>query len=240
MRAQKFKDVLLSPDSGAQYDRIIQIDLNTLEPPRQRPLHPRFGKSHQQTWPECKEEQLAQRNQSRTYRFVYEQLVRRYGQVCQHSYGSDEARREVCDTFQCHARFEQIRATIERDGISSLPMLADPVSASGIVRTSRKERRTQSSHRTIAISPGVMTLIQQRTVFNGSQHSRAIGLQPLTDEIKGSDGKGFKLTPPFGRNFPAKVSIQVRTRTSPPYLTVRKRVDVDPKSSTPPTVGAFR
>lgn len=155
----------LRADEGAQYDELIEIDLNTLEPHINGPFTPDLAT------PLSKFKDAVIKND-----WPQELKVGLIGSCTNSSY-EDMARsaslvqQAIDHGLKTKAKYtitpgsEQIRATIERDGIMdtltklvvlSLPMHVVLVSVNGIVKTSRRVTRTPLSPLTTVTSLDVM------------------------------------------------------------------------------------
>lgn len=109
------KNTLLTADSGAKYDQVIELDLSTLEPHVNGPFTPDLANPISKLGNftarrdflklamvnieekcncrcRCKEQRLAKRNQGRPDWFVHQQLVRGHGKMRKHRQASSEAR----------------------------------------------------------------------------------------------------------------------------------------------------
>merc|ERR1719150_2687685 len=116
--AKQYGDVLLSPDEGCHYDQIIEIDLNTLEPHVNGPFTPdlatpisKLGETAKKLgWPlEVKDGLIGSCTNS-----SYEDMSRVASLMKQ----ALEKGKKTTSNFYIAPGSEQIRATIERDGMS--------------------------------------------------------------------------------------------------------------------------
>merc|ERR1712117_689530 len=116
--ALKYKDTLLSPDPGCKYDQVIEIDLNTLEPHVNGPFTPDLATPISQLgetakakgWPlEVKDGLIGSCTNS-----SYEDMSRVASLMKQALAKGMKSK----GTFYITPGSEQIRATIERDGLA--------------------------------------------------------------------------------------------------------------------------
>merc|ERR550534_2293951 len=216
-QAAKYTD-LLSGDAGAKYDQIIELDLSTLEPHVNGPFTPdlatpisQLGKvATEAGWPlEVKVGLIGSCTNS-----SYEDMGRAASlakQAMAHGLKSKSL-------YTVTPGSEQIRATIERDGIAETlrefngmvlanacgPCIGQwdrqdvPKGEANTIVTSYNRNftgRNDANNKTHAFvtSPELVTAlsIAGDLTFN-----------PLTDYLTGADGKKFKLDSPFGDELP--------------------------------------
>ena len=114
--AERYKD-LLTPDEGAVYDRVIEIDLDTLEPHINGPFTPDLAtpvsqmghRAREQEWPEKISVCLI----GSCTNSSYEDMTRAASLVRQ---ATERGMKVACE-FQVTPGSEQVRATMERDGL---------------------------------------------------------------------------------------------------------------------------
>lgn len=212
---------LLKPDAGAEYDKVIEIDLTTLEPSFNGPFTPdlytplsKFSEAVKaNNWPETFGAGLI----GSCTNSSYEDMTRAEDLVKQASAAGLKPKAD----FFITPGSEQIRATLARDNI-----LQTFESAGGIVlanacgpcigqwkRTDGVEKGTanailtsynrnfparndgnRSTHNFIA-SPELVTAMS---------YSGSTSFNPTTDSITTPDGASFRFSPPKGQDLPNK------------------------------------
>lgn len=210
----------LSADEGVEYDERIEIDLSKLEPTLNGPATPDLSQTLSQ---------FVQRAKDGSAEYPVELSAALIGSCTNSSY-ADMARcaslaeqaaargMKVKTSFDVTPGSEQVRATIERDGIQdTLTKVGGRVLANAcgpcIGQWDRKELqgeknviltsfnrnfkgRNDGNSKTMNIlaSPEIVTAMAfaGRTDFN-----------PITDEIIAPDGKPFKFQPPKGEQLPS-------------------------------------
>jgi len=239
---------LLEADEGAEYDQLIEINLSELEPHLNGPFTPDLGNpisklattAVEKGWPtEIKVGLIGSCTNS-----SYEDMSRSANIVknaAKHGLKSKSI-------FTVTPGSEQIRATIERDGIAETlrdfggivlanacgPCIGQwdrqdvPKGEKNTIVTSYNRNFTGrndanvNTHAFVA-SPELVTAlsIAGDLTFN-----------PLTDELTGTDGSKFKLDSPYGDELPASgFDPGVDTYSAPPEDGSALSVDVDPTSN---------
>jgi len=245
--AGKFQH-LLQADAGSQYDQLIEIDLNTLEPMVNGPFTPDLGNKISELganalkngWPtEVKVGLIGSCTNS-----SYEDMGRAASlakQAMAHGLKSKSL-------YTVTPGSEQIRATIERDGIAETlrefngmvlanacgPCIGQwdrqdvPKGEANTIVTSYNRNftgRNDANNLTHAFvtSPELVTALS----IAGD-----LRFNPLTDELTGADGEKFKLEPPHGDELPARgYDPGEDTYQAPPAEGGGIQVDVDPESN---------
>lgn len=209
---------LLTPDAGCEYDQIIEINLDTLEPHLNGPFTPDRGTPISQIKDTVKEngwpQELSAALIGSCTNSSYEDMTRSVSILRQ----AKSKGVSVKSKFFITPGSEQIRATIARDGI-----LQDFVEAGGIVlanacgpcigqwdRTdvpkgtpnsivtsynrnfTKRNDGNEKTHAFVA-SPELVTALAL---------SGRLDFNPITDSLIGSDGKPFKLNSPYGDELP--------------------------------------
>jgi len=246
--ASKYQTNLLNPDKGAVYDKVVEIDLSTLEPHLNGPFTPDLAT------PLSKFAATAKKN-----KWPLELSVGLIGSCTNSSY-EDMARSanivkqalshgvKAKSLFTITPGSEQIRATIQRDGI------ADTLSsAGGLVlanacgpcigqwnRTDKKKGEANSivtsynrnfTSRNDA-NPATHAFVASPEIVTAMVLAGRIDFNPVTDELVGADGKKFKLDNPHGDELPTKgFDAGEDTYQAPPADGSKQSVIVDPKSS---------
>ena len=238
----------LSADSGAKYDRIVEINLSELKPHVNGPFTPDLAnpidklgeEAVKNGWPlEVKVGLIGSCTNS-----SYEDMTR----------AASIAKQALDHGIKCKGAFtvtpgsEQIRATIERDGLSKIfddfggTVLANACGPC-IGQWDRKDTK-KGEKNTIVTSynrnftgrndanPQTHAFVTSPELTVALALAGDLRFNPLTDELTGSDGKKFKLNPPSGDTLPTKgFDAGVDTYQAPPTDGKSVKVDVDPKSN---------
>src|SRR5271156_610453 len=231
----------LTPDEGCEYDQLIEIDLNTLEPHINGPFTPDLAtpiskfkeavKEH--GWPEELKVGLigsctnsSYEDMSRSASIAREAL----------SHGL-----KVKSLFTVTPGSEQVRATIARDGqLATFEEAGGMVLANACgpcigqwdrqdVKKGEKNSIVSSYNRNFTgrndanpATPDFVTAM----VFAGT-----LNFNPLTDKLKGADGKEFRFSEPVGEGLPSKgFDPGENTYTPPPEDRSTVEVAVSPTS----------
>ncbi|XP_075231398.1 aconitate hydratase, mitochondrial-like [Lycorma delicatula] len=238
---------LLTPDDGAPYDRVIEINLSTLEPHVNGPFTPdlahpisKLGENAKKAgWPlEIKVGLIGSCTNS-----SYEDMAR----------VASIAKEALAHGLKSKIPFnvtpgsEQVRATIERDGIAeTLREFGGTVLANACgpcigqwdrkdVKKGEKNTIVNSYNRNFTgrndANPATHAFVTSPELVTALSVKGSLDFNPLTDALKGSDGKEFKLSDPFGPELPAKgFDPGVDTYQAPPSDGNKLNVNVDPKS----------
>jgi len=246
--ANQHRQNLLSADKGAEYDRVIEINLNDLKPYVNGPFTPDLAN------PIDKLGEEAAKNS-----WPFEVKVGLIGSCTNSSYedmgrAASIAKQALDRGLKAKAGFtvtpgsEQIRATIERDGLSKIfddfggVVLANACGpcigqwdrqdvkkgTKNTIVTSYNRNftgRNDANNQTHAFvtSPEIVTAL----AISGD-----LRFNPLTDELTDANGQKFKLQPPSGDTLPTRgFDAGVDTYQGPPSDGSSVRVDVDPKSN---------
>ena len=245
--AQQYSS-LLRADEGAQYDKVIEIDLKSLEPHINGPFTPdlatplsKFAETvKKNNWPE----ELSVGLIGSCTNSSYEDMSRSASLAKQASSHGIKAK----SLFKVTPGSEQIRATIQRDGQMEAfaniggDILANacgpcigqwdrqdiPKGTKNSIITSYNRNFTgrndaNSNTHAFVASPELVTAmsIAGKLTFN-----------PMTDELVGAGGEKFKLEPPQGDTLPARDFDPGEDTYQPPAEnTSGLKVDVDPQSN---------
>ncbi|XP_075152642.1 mitochondrial aconitase 1 [Haematobia irritans] len=245
--AKKAQAKLLSPDSNCQYDELIEIDLNTLEPHVNGPFTPDLAH------PISKLGANAKKNG-----YPVDIKVGLIGSCTNSSYEDMGRCASIAKNAMKHGLkskipfnvtpgSEQIRATIERDGISKVfddfggTVLANACGPC-IGQWDRKDIK-KGDKNTIVTSynrnftgrndanPATHAFVTSPELVTALSIAGRLDFNPLTDELTGADGKKFKLDSPYGDELPSKgFDPGMDTYDAPPANGESVRVAVDPKS----------
>jgi aconitate hydratase len=196
------------------FDRVVRIDLSTLEPHIVGPHSPDRARPISQ---------LAAEVKNPSNQFVEEISSALIGSCTNSSYEDMSRSADVAEQARAHAieaavpfmvtpGSEQVRATIERDGqMASLKAIGATVLANACGPCIGQWRRSQdeaTNPNTIVTSynrnfpmrndgqPTTMNFIGSPEIVTAMALSGKLSFNPLTDTLTGSDGKPFKLEPP--------------------------------------------
>lgn len=238
---------LLSADPGCKYDKVIEIDLDTLEPHVNGPFTPDLAH------PISKLGENAKKNG-----YPLEVKVGLIGSCTNSSYEDMNrsvslAKQALAHGIKSKAIFtvtpgsEQIRATIERDGQSKVLrefgaiVLANACGpcigqwARKDIKKGDKNTIVSSYNRNFTgrndANPATHAFVASPEMVTALAIAGRLDFNPLTDELTGSDGKKFKLEPPSGDELPKSgFDPGQDTFQAPPKDGSNVQVNVDPKS----------
>ncbi|KAA0191357.1 Aconitase 3-isopropylmalate dehydratase large and Aconitase A isopropylmalate dehydratase small [Fasciolopsis buskii] len=246
--AKKHSDVLLSPDRGCEYDRVIEINLDTLEPHVNGPFTPDLAHSisklgehaKQNNWPTPISVGLI----GSCTNSSYEDMTRAAHVAQQAAQKGLKVRSE----FLVTPGSEQIRATIERDGLIEIfEKIGGKVLANAcgpcIGQWSRKDTK-KGDRNTIVSSynrnftgrndanPATHAFVTSPEMVTALALAGDLSFNPLKDELTAPDGTKFKLKPPQGDTLPSRgFDHGKNTYQAPPTDSSGIKVQVDPTSS---------
>ncbi|KAI7904240.1 aconitate hydratase [Cokeromyces recurvatus] len=238
----------LRADSDAQYDEVIEIDLDKLEPHINGPFTPdlatplsKFKETAiKNDWPqELKVGLIGSCTNS-----SYEDMARSASLVKQ---ASDHGIK-VKSKFTITPGSEQIRATIERDGIMDVLTEAGGVvlaNACGpcIGQWDRRDIKKGDKNSIITsynrnftgrndANPQTHAFVASPELVTAMAIAGDMHFNPMTDSLIGADGKPFKLDPPHGDELPPRgYDAGENTYQAPPEERASVSVAVDPKSN---------
>jgi aconitate hydratase len=206
------EEVEAHPDD--YFDRVVRIDLSTLEPHIVGPHSPDRARPISQ---------LAAEVKNPSNQFVDEISSALIGSCTNSSYEDMSRSADVAEQARAHGAqaavpfmvtpgSEQVRATIERDGqMDSLKAIGGTVLANACGPCIGQWRRSQdeaTKPNTIVTSynrnfpmrndgqPTTMNFIGSPEIITAMALAGKLTFNPLTDTLIGSDGKPFKLEPP--------------------------------------------
>jgi len=238
---------LLEADEGAEYDEMIEINLTELEPHVNGPFTPDLGNPISQLganavkngWPtEIKVGLIGSCTNS-----SYEDMGR----------SASLARQALSRGLKSKSLFtitpgsEQIRATIERDGIAgTLRELGGVVLANACgpcigqwdrqdVPKGEKNTIVTSYNRNFTgrndANNNTHAFVTSPELVTALSIAGDLSFNPLTDELTDADGKKFKLDSPYGDELPEQgFDAGEETYQEPPEDGSTIKVDVDPES----------
>lgn len=238
---------LLTADSNAKYDQIIELDLSTLEPHVNGPFTPDLAH------PISKLGEAAKKNG-----WPNEIKVGLIGSCTNSSYEdmgrcANIAKQALKHGLKAKAAFnvtpgsEQIRATIERDGIAqTLREFGGTVLANACgpcigqwdrqdIKKGDKNTIVTSYNRNFTgrndANPATHAFVTSPELVTALSITGRLDFNPVKDRLKGKDGKEFLLENPYGDELPNRgFDPGLDTYDSPPPDGSKVKVDVDPKS----------
>jgi len=247
----------LNPDQGAKYDQLIEIDLSTLEPHVNGPFTPdlatpisKFAEAvKSNNWPdELKVGLIGSCTNS-----SYEDMSRSASIAEQAAKAGIKAKSKYIIT----PGSEQIRATIQRDGLmQTLQTAGGEVMANACgpcigqwnrtdVPKGEKNSIITSYNRNFTgrndANPATHAFVASPDIVTAMVFAGKLSFNPLTDTIPGPDGKGFKFSPPKGQELPPSKKFDKGENTyQPPAKDPSAiQVKVDPKSDRLQLLEAF-
>lgn len=245
--AKKYQASVLTADAGAKYDQVIEINLDTLEPHINGPFTPDLAH------PISKLKENATKNG-----YPMDIRVGLIGSCTNSSYEDMGRCASIAKNAMKHGLkskipfnvtpgSEQIRATIERDGIAkTFDEFGGTVLANACgpcigqwdrqdVKKGEKNTIVTSYNRNFTgrndANPATHCFVTSPELVTALSIAGTLNFNPLTDELTGKDGKKFKLDAPFGDELPQKgFDPGMDTYEAPPSDGSKVKVDVDPKS----------
>ncbi|XP_037954886.1 probable aconitate hydratase, mitochondrial, partial [Teleopsis dalmanni] len=245
--AEKYKNTLFSADKEAEYDQLIEIDLSKLEPHVNGPFTPDLAH------PISKLGENSKKNG-----YPMDIKVGLIGSCTNSSYEDMGRCASIAKDAMAHGlkskiKFnvtpgsEQIRATIERDGISKvLTDFGGTVLANACgpcigqwdrkdVKKGEKNTIVTSYNRNFTgrndANPATHAFVTSPELVTALSIAGRLDFNPIKDELTGKDGSKFKLKAPHGEELPAKgFDPGVDTYKEPPADGSGINVDIDPKS----------
>jgi aconitate hydratase len=239
--------VQLKADEGCQYDQVVEIDLDTLEPHVNGPFTPDLA------WPLSK---FAAAVKEKGY--PEELKVGLIGSCTNSSYEDMERAASVAkqalvhgvkakSTFTITPGSEQIRATIERDGQMDIFTRVGGLvlaNACGPCIGQWKRHDIQKGERNSIITsfnrnfaarndanPETCAFVASPEIVTAFVLAGRLTFNPETDSLTGADGKPFKLVPPSGDSLPKRGYDKGKaTYQAPPEDHHRIEVKIDPAS----------
>jgi aconitate hydratase len=246
--AAKYQSALLQADSGAKYDQVIEINLDTLEPHVNGPFTPDLAH------PISKLGANSKKNG-----YPMDIKVGLIGSCTNSSYEDMGRCASIVKNalkhgikskipFNVTPGSEQVRATIERDGIAqTLREFGGTVLANACgpcigqwdrqdVKKGEKNTIVTSYNRNFTgrndANPATHCFVTSPELVTALSLAGRLDFNPLTDELTGSDGKKFKLDSPFGDELPARGFDPGQDTYQAPIADGSKvNVVVDPKSN---------
>merc|ERR1711884_782345 len=245
--ASEYQSALLSPDESCHYDQVIEIDLNTLEPHVNGPFTPdlatpisQLGETAKKnSWPlEVKDGLIGSCTNS-----SYEDMSR-VASLMKQAIGKGLKSK---GTFYITPGSEQIRATIERDGLSeTMREFGGIVLANACgpcigqwdrqnVKKGEKNTIVTSYNRNFTgrndANPATHAFVTSPELTVALTLAGTLDFDPRSQPLKGANGEEFVLENPYGDELPtAGFDPGEDTYQHPPTDGSGVAVDVDPKS----------
>ena len=242
-----YKDDLLSADKGAEYDEVIELDLNTLEPYINGPFTPDLAT------PISKMKDVAVKNN-----WPLEIKVGLIGSCTNSSYEDMSRAASVVTDAASHGLksksiftvtpgSEQIRATIQRDGqLDTFKNFGGVVLANAcgpcIGQWDRKDIKKGDKNTIVSSfnrnftsrndgNPDTHSFVASPEITTAFAIAGDLRFNPLTDKLKDKDGNEFMLKPPVGVGLPINgYDAGENTYQAPPKDRETVRVQVSPNS----------
>jgi len=245
--ASEYQGALLSPDDGCKYDEVIEINLDTLEPHVNGPFTPdlatpisKLGETAKKNeWPlEVKDGLIGSCTNS-----SYEDMSRVASLMKQ----ALAKGLKSTGTFYITPGSEQIRATIERDGLAdTMREFGGIVLANACgpcigqwdrqnVKKGEKNTIVTSYNRNFTgrndANPATHGFVTSPEMTVALTLAGTLDFNPLTDSLKAKDGSEFKLDSPYGDELPSRgFDAGEDTYQAPPADGSSVEVDVSPSS----------
>merc|ERR1711970_7478 len=245
--AHKYQSALLSPDPGCHYDEVIEIDLNTLEPHVNGPFTPdlatpisKLGETAKtNSWPlEVKDGLIGSCTNS-----SYEDMSR-VASLMKQAIGKGLKSK---GTFYITPGSEQIRATIERDGLAdTMRKFGGIVLANACgpcigqwdrqnVKKGEKNTIVTSYNRNFTgrndANPATHGFVTSPELTVALTLAGTLDFDPRTQKLQGSNGSEFGLKSPYGDELPQRgFDPGEDTYQPPPTDGSAVNVDVSPTS----------
>merc|ERR1719273_475853 len=245
--AQAVKAELLTPDEGCEYDQLIELDLSTLEPHVNGPFTPDLATAigdlgetaKKNGWPlEVKDGLIGSCTNS-----SYEDMCRVASIIKQATAHGLKSK----GTFYITPGSEQIRATIERDGLAdTMREFGGIVLANACgpcigqwdrqnVKKGEKNTIVTSYNRNFTgrndANPATHAFVTSPELTVALTLAGTLDFDPRNEKLKGANGEEFVLENPYGDELPqAGFDPGEDTYQHPPADGSEVTVDVDPNS----------
>ncbi|KAJ3208766.1 Aconitate hydratase mitochondrial [Clydaea vesicula] len=245
--ANSFKHNLV-PDEGAKYDSVIEVDLNTLEPHINGPFTPDLATplskfkdaAKTNNWPEELKVGLI----GSCTNSSYEDMTRSASLAKQ----ALDAGLVAKSKFTITPGSEQVRATIERDGITEIFDKIGGVTLANAcgpcigqwdrqdIKKGDKNSIINSYNRNFTgrndANPATHSFVSSPEIVTAMIFAGSLHFNPITDSLTTPDGKLFKFQPPRGDELPQRgYDPGQNTYQAPPADRSSISVSVDPKSN---------
>lgn len=245
--ANKYEKSVLSADPGAKYDEVIEINLDTLEPHVNGPFTPDLAHPISKLGANSKKNGYPMDIRVGLIGSCTNSSYEDMGRCASIAKNAMKHGLKSKIPFNVTPGSEQIRATIERDGIAkTFKEFGGTVLANACgpcigqwdrrdVKKGDKNTIVTSYNRNFTgrndANPATHCFVTSPELVTALSIAGRLDFNPLTDELTGADGKKFKLDAPFGDELPQKgFDPGMDTYEAPPSDGSKVRVDVDPKS----------
>lgn len=245
--AKKYEKSVLSADPGAKYDELIEINLDTLEPHVNGPFTPDLAHPISKLGANSKKNGYPMDIRVGLIGSCTNSSYEDMGRCASIAKNAMKHGLKSKIPFNVTPGSEQIRATIERDGIAkTFKEFGGTVLANACgpcigqwdrrdVKKGEKNTIVTSYNRNFTgrndANPATHCFVTSPELVTALSIAGRLDFNPLTDELTGADGKKFKLDAPFGDELPQKgFDPGMDTYEAPPSDGSKVRVDVDPKS----------
>ncbi|ALC45676.1 CG4706 [Drosophila busckii] len=245
--AQKFQKSLLSPDKGCKYDQVINIDLDKLEPLVNGPYTPDLAHPISKLGANAKEKGYPMDIKVGLIGSCTNSSYEDMGRCVTIAKDAIEHGLKAKIPFNVTPGSEQVRATIERDGmIKTFNEFGGTVLANACgpcigqwdrkdVKKGEKNTIVTSYNRNFTgrndANPATHCFVTSPEMVTALSIVGRLDFNPLKDELTDCNGKKFKLKPPTGDELPAQgFDPGQDTYTAPPANGESVKVAVDPKS----------
>jgi aconitate hydratase len=247
MASEQLKDNLLSADPNAKYDHVIEIDLSKLEPYLNGPFTPDLctpiskfsAKAKENDWPLNLSASLI----GSCTNSSYEDMTRCASIAKQALDHGVQAKSKLLIT----PGSEQIRATIEKDGLMQILNDAKGVvyaNACGpcIGQWNRKDVPKGTKNAIITSynrnftarndgNPETYAFVASPEIATAMAFAGSMEFNPLTDTLVDEDGEQFKFSPPVGNELPPSgYDPGMNTYQGPPEDRSSVSVEINPNS----------
>ncbi|GMG39712.1 unnamed protein product [Ambrosiozyma monospora] len=239
----------MTADEGCEYDQVVEIDLNTLEPSVNGPFTPDLSTpisklkdtTKEQKWPQ----EITAGLIGSCTNSSYQDMSRAVSIIKQ----AESAGLKPKIPFFVTPGSEQVRATIERDGLidtfekNGAIVLANACGPcigqwdrgenapkdTNVIFTSfnRNFRARNDGNR------NTMNFLTSPDIVTAMIYSGDMNFNPMTDSIKLSNGENFKFNPPSGADLPSEGFLRGREKFYPelePQPKPEVEVNVSPES----------
>ncbi|CCH41493.1 aconitate hydratase 1 [Wickerhamomyces ciferrii] len=245
--AKLYQNDFLKADEGAHYDQVIEIDLNTLEPYVNGPFTPDLAT------PISKLKDVAIEND-----WPLDVRVGLIGSCTNSSYEDMSRSASIIKDAAAHGikakslftvtpGSEQIRATIQRDGqLQTFEEFGGIVLANACgpcigqwdrqdIKKGDKNTIVSSYNRNFTSrndgNPDTHAFVASPELTTAFAIAGDLRFNPLTDKLKGADGKEFLLQPPTGDGLPTRgYDAGENTYQAPPADRTQVQVQISPES----------
>ncbi|CAH8583463.1 unnamed protein product [Dicrocoelium dendriticum] len=245
--ALKYKSSLLTPDQDCQYDRVIEINLDTLQPHVNGPFTPDLAHpiwelgatAKKNNWPMSISVCLIGSCTNSSY-----EDMSRSASLCSQAAAQGL---KVRSQFVITPGSEQIRATIERDNLTEVfRSVGGTVLANACgpcigqwsrqdVKKGEKNTIVSSYNRNFTgrndANPATHAFVTSPELVTALAFGGDLSFNPLDDELTTEDGRKFKFEPPIGDVLPKRgFDPGLDTYQPPPADASNVTVKVDPSS----------